>query len=729
MDILHLTATFGRLERQELTLSPGLNVLYAPNETGKSTWGAFIRTMLYGLSTRERGPLADKNRFAPWSGAAMQGRMDVSAAEGAYTLLRDTKRASSPMGEFSCTYTGTATPVAGITVQNAGEALLGVPREVFERSAFIGQNALAVDQDAELERRIAALITTGEEDTSYSQSYERLKKQLNRRKHNKTGLIPALEREIDDLQLSLRDLDALEAQARQAQSVLDELEQQAAALRQQAAQWQALEQQSRAAEYAKAAQNADEAARRAALLEESAAGLPDGQGLALLEGQAAALQEDLSGLAQQRREAEQARQAAESARGALASHPLYPADEVGLRQRADAIAPEKNPTVLLPIFTAGIIVIAGVLAFLFRADPLPFWIFTAMAALGIVTTAAAVTLRRRAIAERQKFAESQRAKLEAQIAEYLPLREQEARLQTEARRLDDAADSAEDACRRRLAALLAQVRTFEPAVTDLSGAQIALANVRRRQVELAAARQQARETALYRDALQKQLPDQPAATAAMTSVPALSKEDVDTELVRVQARLAAERSRFDTLTGQIRSLDRSSDLQDQLAQKREQLSSLQTEYDAITLAMDALTQANTTLQNRFSPALGARAAEIFSAITAGRYGKVLLSRDFSLSAEMAGDPVGRSIRLLSQGAADQLYLAVRLAICDMVLPAEKRVPLILDDALVSFDDDRLRAALDYLLAESEKRQILLFTCQKREMDYLSGRENVTVGCL
>ena len=658
MDILHLTATFGRLEHQELTLSPGLNVLYAPNETGKSTWGAFIRTMLYGLSTRERGPLADKNRFAPWSGAAMQGRMDVSEAEDAYTLLRDTKRVSSPMGEFSCTYTGTATPVAGITAQNAGEALLGVPREVFERSAFIGQNALAVDQDAELERRIAALITTGEEDTSYSQSYERLKKQLNRRKHNKTGLIPTLEREIDDLQLSLRDLDALEAQARQAQNALDELEQQAAALRQQAAQWQALEQQSRAAEYAKAAQNADEAARRAALLEESAAGLPDGQGLALLEGQAAALQEDLAGLTQQRREAEQARQTAESAREALAAHPLYPADETALRQRADAIAPEKAPTVLLPIFTAGIIVIAGVLAFLFRADPLPFWIFTAMAALGIVTTTAAVTLRRRAIAERQKFAEAQRAKLEAQIAEYLPLREQEARLQAEARRLDDAADSAEDTCRRRLAALLAQVRTFEPAVTDLSGAQIALASVRRRLTELTAARQQAREAALYRDALQK--PDRPVAAAAMPSVPALSKEDVDTELVRVQARLTAERSRLDTLTGQIRSLDRSSDLQDQLAQKREQLSSLQAEYDAITLAMDALTQANTTLQNRFSPALGARAAEIFSAITAGRYGKVLLSRDFSLSAEMAGDPVGRSIRLLSQGAADQLYLAVRL---------------------------------------------------------------------
>lgn len=726
MDILRLSATFGRLEQRELTLSSGLNVLYAPNESGKSTWGAFIRTMLYGLSTRERGPLADKNRFAPWNGAAMQGRMDVSAAEGDYTLLRQTKRAASPMGEFSCTYTGTATPVAGVTAQNAGEVLLGVPREVFERSAFIGQNALAVEQDAELERRIAALITTGEEDTSYSQSYERLKKQLNRRKHNKTGLIPALEREIDDLHLTLRELNALEAQARQSQAALDGLERRDAELQRQAAQWQALERQSRAAEYAKAAQNADEAARRASLLEDTCAGLPDGQTLTLLEGQAAAVQADLDTLAEQRRAAQKAERSAAEAKEALAAHPLYPADEAALRQRADAIVPQKAPSPLLTVFTAGLIIISGVLAFLFRADALPFWIFTAMAVLGIVTTAFAVKFRRQAIVERQKFAEKQRAALESQMAEYLPLRAQEARLQAEARRPADIADGAEESCRRRLAALTAQVRRFEPGVQDLGGAQVALAAARRRQAELAAARQQAREAALYRDALQK--PEQSAAGASLT-VPTLSKEDTAAALSDTMAQLAAERSRFDTLTGRIRSLDRSSDLQDQLAQKQEQLSALQEEYDAIALAMEALEQANTTLQNRFSPALGARAAEIFSAITAGRYDRVLLSRDFSLSAEPAGDPVGRSIRLLSQGAADQLYLAVRLAICDMVLPEEKRVPLILDDALVSFDDDRLHAALDYLLAESEKRQILLFSCQKREMDYLSGRENVTVGCL
>jgi len=122
--------------------------------------------------------------------------------------------------------------------------------------------------------------------------------------------------------------------------------------------------------------------------------------------------------------------------------------------------------------------------------------------------------------------------------------------------------------------------------------------------------------------------------------------------------------------------------------------------------------------------LGQRAAQIFSAFTGGKYHKVLLHRDFSLSAESQGEITPHSIQQLSQGAADQLYLAVRLAICDMVLPAEKNCPIILDDALANFDDTRLHSALDWLAEESKHRQILLFTCQKRESNYFSHHDNV-----
>ena len=729
MDILHLTGTFGRLDHDELTLSPGLNLLYAPNESGKSTWGAFIRTMLYGLSTRERGPLADKNRYAPWNGAPLQGRMDVSANGESYTLLRETRRAASPMGEFTCTYTGTATPVPNITGQNAGETLLGVPREVFERSAFIGQNALTVEQDAELERRIAALITTGEEDTSYTESCDRLKKQLNRRRHNKTGLIPALERDVDQLHGALRELDALNEQAHQSRQELDALERRAADLRRQTDQWQTLAQQERVAAYRQAEQAALAAQAQADTLTSGGDPLPDDATLSLLEGQAAALPSELSALTEKRRAAEDAGAAAQQAQERWQQHPLYPAAEPELRQRAAAIVPEKAPSLFVPLFSGSLVVAATVLAFLLRSrGPLPFCLYLVTAGLGVISTLLAVKFRRQAIVERQRFATRQRDALEAQIAEYLPLCQQAADDTETARRAQALADDAEDACRRRLRELLTQLRVYAPAVTDLSGAQLSLSALRRRKTELADSQRKAREAALYRDALRRQLTEQELSAPSVPDAPLPTQpyEQAAAELAQVQSLLTQERTRFDMLTGRIRSLDRSSDLESQLAQKQEQLQALQDEYDAIALAMDALTQANTVLQNRFSPALGARAAEIFSAITGGRYDKVLLSRDFSLSAEMAGDPVSRSVRLLSQGAADQLYLAVRLAICDMVLPGDKRVPLILDDALVTFDDDRLRAALDYLLAESHRRQILLFTCQKREADYLQGRENVTV---
>ena len=41
-------------------------------------------------------------------------------------------------------------------------------------------------------------------------------------------------------------------------------------------------------------------------------------------------------------------------------------------------------------------------------------------------------------------------------------------------------------------------------------------------------------------------------------------------------------------------------------------------------------------------------------------------------------------------------------------------PLVLDDALVRFDDDRLAAAMEVLRSEADKKQVILFTCQSRE---------------
>ena len=54
MMIRKLTASFGKLENETLSFHDGLNVIHAPNESGKSTWCAFIRAMLYGVDSGER---------------------------------------------------------------------------------------------------------------------------------------------------------------------------------------------------------------------------------------------------------------------------------------------------------------------------------------------------------------------------------------------------------------------------------------------------------------------------------------------------------------------------------------------------------------------------------------------------------------------------------------------------------------------------------------------------
>ena len=199
MKIKSMTACFGKLEHRHLILQDGLNIIYAPNEGGKSTWCAFIRAMLYGIPTRDRdkkGYLAEKNRYLPWSGAPMEGEMTLEW-RGRDIVLRRFTKGATPFGGFSAVYADTQLPVPELTAQNCGEMLLGVGREVWERSAFVGSApTLTIDGTPELERRIAALFSSGEEDVSFSQTEARLREWQRRRQHNKSGLIPKLEEDL-----------------------------------------------------------------------------------------------------------------------------------------------------------------------------------------------------------------------------------------------------------------------------------------------------------------------------------------------------------------------------------------------------------------------------------------------------------------------------------------------------------------------------------------------------
>ncbi|MCK5524762.1 MAG: AAA family ATPase [Thiomargarita sp.] len=68
---------------------------------------------------------------------------------------------------------------------------------------------------------------------------------------------------------------------------------------------------------------------------------------------------------------------------------------------------------------------------------------------------------------------------------------------------------------------------------------------------------------------------------------------------------------------------------------------------------------------------------------------------------------------MSDGTRDQLYLALRLASIERHIEKNAPLPLILDDILINFDDDRSKVTLDILGELGQKTQILFFTHHTR----------------
>lgn len=105
-------------------------------------------------------------------------------------------------------------------------------------------------------------------------------------------------------------------------------------------------------------------------------------------------------------------------------------------------------------------------------------------------------------------------------------------------------------------------------------------------------------------------------------------------------------------------------------------------------------------------------SDYFADITSGAFARVAAQLDDKNVPHLVGvrgDGSFVPTTGMSEGTADQLYLALRLAAIDLHLASHSPMPLILDDLLITFDDDRTRALLPRLAELSKKTQVLIFT--------------------
>ena len=706
MKIYSMTATFGKLEHQTLTLKPGLNIIEAPNEWGKSTWCAFLVNMFYGLDTRAKSTktaLADRDRYAPWSGAAMSGRIDLNWNGRDITIERQTK-GRLVFGEFSAYETHTGLPVEELNSTNCGQMLLGVERSVFTRAGFLKLTDLPVTQDDALRRRLNSLVTTGDESGAAEHLGRELKELKNRIRYNRSGLLPQLDAQREALEGKIQEQEHLTQQCNKLRIRLQELK-----------QWQKqLENHRNALNYAASQLDAqriaqardarDQGLQRLTTLEHLVADLPCRE---MLQAES----DQLETLLIQYQQGKQQLQALD--------HPPLPPDppkafrglsgeEARKKARQDA-ASYTSGNGFAPLLGAVLALVAAVSVY-FLLDPV--WI--ALPASLFLLFAGIALHQCSQIRHRQQALESLYGSREP---------DQWIRAAQSYSDAWDAWQSGQISDRNTRSQLQQQLVEVQKQLHSLCQGM-------RPEMALQKLHQAMRYWDDYQDARRDQdqfnrhlqdLHIMARSAQKPDQEDTLTYSEEQTQVLLNDSLLEQQRlqNRLSQYLGKAEALGDSREMEVQLAALQQRITKLEDHYAALTLAQETLLEARQELQRRFAPRIAKRAQVLLSQMTEGRYQRLALGSDFQLQAAATGEDILQDAWWRSDGTVDQLYLALRLAVAGELTP---RGPLILDDALVRFDDRRALAALQILQQEAQSRQVLLFTCHNREATLLASSE-------
>lgn len=212
--------------------------------------------------------------------------------------------------------------------------------------------------------------------------------------------------------------------------------------------------------------------------------------------------------------------------------------------------------------------------------------------------------------------------------------------------------------------------------------------------------------------------------------------DADASMIDVEAQAVSAAHRRDALTAQLEGQNRrigelnqilaaaehDNDL-DILKTERAQIVTRQhesgVELARLLLARRMMVEAIRTWEGESQPEVYARASELMSLMTDGAWEGVRTDESGSVCAV---DAVGRAWepRLLSLGTCQQLYLALRIALLECVEQVGASLPVLADDILVNFDDDRRLGAVRALAELAQKRQVIVFTCHKEVVDLIAS---------
>lgn len=162
-------------------------------------------------------------------------------------------------------------------------------------------------------------------------------------------------------------------------------------------------------------------------------------------------------------------------------------------------------------------------------------------------------------------------------------------------------------------------------------------------------------------------------------------------------------------------------------QQLSELTSLAEEWFALAWSVNSLEELRIEFEQSHQPPILARAKEYLSRLSGERYDNIWTPMgERTLCVD---DADGNTLRIehLSGGTREQLFLAIRFAMIEHFSNLGVELPIVLDDILVNFDEQRTRAAIEELMRQTgDNQQVLFFTCHQHLAEMFRQRGVSTV---
>ncbi len=663
---------FGRLTARTVSFKKGINILYGSNEAGKTTLQWFIKGMLYGLkSTRQakNGQLQPAKRFRPWSGGPYGGAMVYTLDDGTVCRVeRDFEKGIVQLFDGSFNDLTGSFDIGRDKQPTFAERQLGMDEGTFERTVFVRQTEVRLDQDgtAALAAKLANANSTGNEEISFSMAERALTEALK----NNVGTARTTTQPLDRLEEGLRQL-------REKQGLLERQQQQRLSIQE---DWQEVRNRS------------DRLKKELRYLEHIGSLIDIRKELDASLKMEAGLKEMLKSL-----------KGIETASGGteadieldVTAKPATDGEARVLRRRRSDRRTRFSRTI--PFYLPAAFAFAVLLetaAFMLRNTSA--WQSILFGTLGLLTASAAVILTLNKTRRNTDTIYGQ---------EELPnIREHSEEWKAFAGNICASASLL-------YGSRLNSADDIRKALGETAEKLDELSTMLDKGIAAAKGMGCWANGAFPADELDTVLFD--ADATVLDKALKAETEKTDQELLQAALREKYLEGLMEDKGGELDELQR---IEEEMADTQERILELRNTGAALKLAQTVLAEAGLELKRSFAPGLNSSMSKIIAGLTAGRYTD--LRGDDRLLLQTS-DPESGDVKnalMLSGATADQMYLALRLAMAGLLSAGGESLPLVMDEVFSLYDDNRTSLALKYLHNTYENGQVLIFTCKQREVE-------------